>query len=52
MVSMTIEQAIEELKSNAGTQFDPSLVEIFIQSNIIDQARRVQSGNPSLDKGK
>lgn len=30
-VAMTKEEAINELKANAGTQFDPKVVEIFIQ---------------------
>lgn len=28
---LSLEQAIYELKKNSGTQFDPSLVEVFIQ---------------------
>ncbi|MCS5421644.1 MULTISPECIES: diguanylate cyclase [Psychrilyobacter] len=30
--ALSIDTAIEELRKNSGTQFDPSLVEIFIQS--------------------
>lgn len=30
--AMTVEEAIEELKKCSGTQFDPKLVEIFIQA--------------------
>ncbi|KZL89798.1 HD domain-containing phosphohydrolase [Clostridium magnum] len=30
--AMTVEEAIEELKKFSGTQFDPDLVEIFIQA--------------------
>lgn len=30
--AMTVEEAVEELKRFSGTQFDPSLVEIFIQA--------------------
>ncbi len=29
--AMSIEEAVEELKANAGTQFDPDVVEIFIR---------------------
>ena len=28
---MTKEQAIEELRKNSGTQFDPAMTEAFIQ---------------------
>ncbi|MFA6785566.1 MAG: HD domain-containing phosphohydrolase, partial [Sphaerochaeta sp.] len=29
--TLTQEQAIEELRENCGTQFDPNLVEVFIE---------------------
>ena len=29
--AMSVEEAIEELKRNAGTQFDPTIVKIFIE---------------------
>jgi len=39
--ALTMEQAVKELKKDAGTQFDPHLVEIFIsileEKGILDE---------------
>ena len=49
---LSIEQTLEELKSNSGRQFDPKLVEIFISliNNSIELKDLAYEGNNSLTK--
>jgi len=44
-VAMTYEKAIKELKNNSGTQFDPALVDVFIQCNIMDYGQKIESAS-------
>ena len=37
--AMSIEEAIEELKRNAGKQFDPEIVEAFLQTNLSEREK-------------
>ena len=52
---LSFEQAIEELKRNAGTQFDPKLVEVFInlaKSENFEKETTIQSGTEAQsDRG-
>ena len=50
--SMTVEQAIEEIQSNRGTQFDPRVVDCFIKviqrKEILEKVKRAQKGTPKI----
>jgi hypothetical protein len=59
---LTHEQALEELRSNAGTQFDPQVVEVFCSiyadgvppdglEEVYRLHERARGGLPSLDRG-
>jgi len=52
---LSLEQAIEELKRNAGTQFDPKLAEVFInliESGSFEKEITIQSGTEAQsDRG-
>jgi diguanylate cyclase (GGDEF)-like protein len=52
MIAMTYEKAINELKSKSGTQFDPSLVEVFIGCNIVTEERKAESDGVLSKIGK
>ncbi|MBI5026028.1 MAG: hypothetical protein HZC12_04710 [Nitrospirae bacterium] len=38
---LTLEQALEELRENEGTQFDPEVVEVFIKN-----LKKIRNKNP------
>ena len=47
-VALRSKQALRELRANAGTQFNPVVVEAFIQV-VIEERRRVARGKPTID---
>lgn len=51
--AMTIDQAIQELRDNSGTQFDPMLIEVFIsliESNKIELPEDIQESPQKIQR--